>query len=335
MLMIVSLTVLLLATACEADSGLTLAPGWKAEVVTEWDDDMPDMIAISGDGKSLFITNETKANMLSPSLTRVDIASGKKQTLLYGLDRADGIKLDSMGSLWIGEEVPDGLIYKITDAENFPPEQRFDRDRLISGHADIEPVIQAGRMAHEGISFSRDEQYLYLADEWREGCLFRLSIDHLKLEVLHADKGWLSVTTPNEARLRAEVLHCRHFNRLEDLELLPDGRVLLAETGSGTIWILDDSGEQPSISRFFQHADLYHPDNLEWDTIRSALWITDDDSPSSLWLWDRQKLTRVASHRFAEITGVNSSSNGTVWFNLQHNRFGSDQTISLSAVQEP
>ena len=330
----ISLALLLLTTACDAETGLTLSPGWKADVIAQWRDAMPDMIVLSPDGKSLFITNENRTNMLAPSLTRIDLASGARQTLLYGLDRADGLKMDSKGNLWLGEEVADGLIYNISRPDTLPAEQRFDRDRLVSSHGSIEAVGQAGHMAHEGMAFSADGKWLYLADEWKEGCLFRLSLERLQLEVLHAKKGWLAVSTPNEARLKAEILHGRYFNRLEDMERLPDGRILLAETGTGTIWILDDRGEHPSVTPYFSHAGLHHPDNLEWDTKRGALWISDDDSPSLLWLLKEGKLTKVASHRFGEITGVETAADGRVWINIQHNSLGPELTLELTGSAE-
>ena len=157
------------------------------------------------------------------------------------------------------------------------------------------------------------------------------------MEVFHSTEGWLEINTPVDARFKAEVLHGKYFSRLEDMELLPDGRVLMAETGSksssGRIWVLDDrrsnSKAMPKLSSYLEHSGLNHPDNLEWDQKRGWLWITDDSSPSKLWAWDGDKMMQIASHSFAEITGVESSPDGSIYFNLQHNAFGSDLTLKI------
>ncbi|MDT8376649.1 MAG: hypothetical protein RQ867_07930 [Mariprofundaceae bacterium] len=326
---VLSLSILLLATSCSQDSGLTLSPEWQSGIITQWQDELPDMLVLSKDGKTLFISCEASANMLSPSLVRIDLETGKKETLLYGLDRADGLKMDQRGDLWLGEEVADGLIYRISSPEKIDAEQRLDRDRLVSSHAGITPVLSAGRFSHEGMAFSKDWQYLYLADEWKEGCLYRFEIKTKQLHVFHSSKGWLHINTPEDSRFKAEVLHGKYFDRLEDMELLPDGRVLMAETGSGQIWVLDDRGTTPKLAPYLKHPEIQYPDNLEWDQKRQWLWITNDSSPSNLWAWDGKNMMQIASHRFAEITGVESAADGSVYFNLQHNSFDSDLTLNI------
>jgi len=327
---LILIVLLLLAGSSESAEGLTLASGWQTAVITEWEKVMPDMIVASNDGNSLFVTNENGSGRHSPSLSRIDLASGEKKTLLYGLDRADGLKLDGEGNLWLGEEVPDGLILRIGKPDTLAAGLLFDRNRLVSGHKNIEVITNAGRMAHEGLEFSQDGRYLYLADEWARGCLFRLSQDKMSLAVFHEKRGWLTIASPEQAHEQGIMLHGRQFDRIEDMERLPDGRILMAETGTGIILALDDRGEKPAVTLYFNDDDLHHPDNLEWDDARGALWITDDDSPSVLWLLRDRTLIKVASHRLAEITGVESSAGGTVWFNLQHNRSGPDVTLELT-----
>lgn len=332
----------MLIPSCSQESGLTLSADWQSEIISKWQDELPDMLVISADGKSLFISCEMVSSMLSPSLVRLNMETGEKETLLYGLNRADGLKMDQHGDLWVGEETEDGLIVQISSPSTIPPEQRLDRIRLVSSHPDITPILSAGRFSHEGMAFSKDGRYLYLADEWIEGCLYRFTIKTKLLQVYHSSKGWLRINTPVDARFKAEVLHGKYFSRLEDMELLPDGRVLLAETGSskgqGRIWVLDDRENKPTpmpmLSVYLEHADIKHPDNLEWDINRGWLWITDDSSPSKLWAWDGKKMLQVASHSFAEITGVESSRDGSIYFNLQHNSFGSDLTVRIKSRLE-
>ncbi len=326
------------AASCTADSGLDLKPEWQAEVISKWQDEKPDMLVLSSDGRTLFVSCEMNVDMLAPSLVRIDLENGKRETLLYGLNRADGLKMDRHGDLWLGEEIEDGRIYKINSPERIPAEQRIDRDRLASSTPDITPIISAGRFSHEGLAFSNDGKHLYLADEWKEGCLYRYTLATGQLEVFHKSKGWLKINTPDDSRFKAEVLHGKYFNRLEDLELLPDGRILLAETGSshdhGRIWVLDDRISPPTVEHYFEHPDLIHPDNLEWDHKRHLLWITADNSPSVLWRWDGKMLTQIASHRHGEITGIESSSDGSLYFNLQNNTFGPDLTLKITTQAE-
>jgi len=322
-----------LLASCTDDIGLATAPEWRVEPIMEWDAALPDMLLLSGDEKLLYVSCETVSNMLAPSLARIDLDRKTRDILIYGLARADGLKMDSKGDLWLGEESTDGLVIRISSPETLPAGQRLDRDRLVSSHTDIIPVLNAGRFSHEGLAFSKNGEFLYLADEWIEGCLYRMSLTSGRLEVLHKTKGWLHINTPIDARFKAEVLHGRLFRRLEDMETLPDGRIVLAETGSGEsqgrLWILDDRGASPQISVYLESPEIHHPDNLEWDSNRGWLWITDDHSPSNLWAYDGNDLQKIASHSSAEITGVESGRDGTIYLNLQHRFIGPDLTLKL------
>lgn len=325
---------LLSVQACSPnDSGLSLANGWVAETVSENSDHYPDMLALSPDENHIFQSLETRENLLSPSLARLDLRSGKRDILIYGLARADGLKQAADGSLWLGEEREDGLIWRINSPESLPPGQRIDRHQLRSSHPDIRAILAAGRFAHEGMAFSKDGRYLYLADEWKEGCLFRFELATSKLQVLHKKKGWLLIKRPESARVEAERLHGQMFVRIEDMETLPDGRILMAETGDekipGKILTLKDDSTGPEIGVYLKNARLHHPDNLEWDNRRSKLWVTDDSNPSLLWTWDGEKLYEIARHDWAEITGVESTTDGSVFINLQHRKFGQDLTLRL------
>jgi len=324
---------LLLLPACQGETGIWLAEGWKTEVVAECGDELPDMLVLSRNERYLYQTCENRANQLSPSLARIDLKTGKREILLFGLDRADGIKQAPDGTLWIGEETGGGLVWQIDQPDLLPAEQRVDRVRLASSDRRIRPVPAAGRMSHEGLAFSHDYKFLYLVDEWAEGCLFRLRLSDRRLQVFHARKGWLEIADPVRARIGAERLHGRLFERPEDMERLPDGRILIAETGNGgntgRIWALTDAGESPELAIYLEDARIHHPDNLEWDTHRGWLWISDDDDPSRLWAWDGEKLTEIARHESAEITGVESSTNGDIYANLQRRTGGPDLTLRL------
>jgi len=317
------------SVASASESGLELKDGWHADIITECAEDLPDMLLLSADGQHLYQSCETRANMLSPSLARIEIKSGKREILIYGLGRADGMRFAPDGSLWLGEEQPDGLIWKIDNPDLLKAEQRADRYNFQSSSKHIRATTNAGVFAHEGLTFSADGKYLYLADEWKEGCLYRYDIQAQVLKVFHAKKGWLTIKRPEDARIEAERLHGTWYNRMEDMELMPDGRILITETGTGNILVLTDVGEQPEVKKFLFHPDIKHPDNLEWDAKRNWLWITDDSDDSELWAWDGKSFALIASHTSAEITGIESAADGTIYFNLQHRRFAPDLTIRM------
>jgi len=317
-------------SGCQSENvGLTLMPGWKTEVLVECADDRPDMLMLSGNGQYLYQSCETSENLLAPSLARIDLASGKRDILLYGLERADGLKLAPDGSLWLGEEAEDGLIWRIQNPDAMEPGQRVDRRRLVSSNDQIQPLMTAGRFAHEGLAFSADGRFAYLADEWEEGCVYRFTLESQQLQVMHEARGWLSIPLPTNAREEAEKLHGRFFSRIEDMERLPDDRILMAETGTGRILVLNDRGIKPTISTFLQHADLRHPDNLKWDASRNWLWITDDNSPSILWAWDGKSLHQIARYRGSVITGLESGPDGSIYINLQYRWFRPALTLRL------
>ncbi len=317
-------------TSCFADdSGLELQTGWKSRIITECGDEMPDMLLLSADKQHLYQSCETRENMMSPSLTRINIATGERTVLLYGLSRADGMRFAPDGSIWLGEETTDGMIWKIEQPDSLQAGNRADRQRLKTSSRQIQAITSAGIFSHEGLTFSADGKFLYLADEWQEGCLYRLNLSSNILKVFHAKKGWLTIHDPDDARTEAERLHGRWYNRLEDMELMPDGTILISETGTGRILKLDDSGVLPTVETFLQHPEIEHPDNLEWDAKRQWLWLSDDSILSELWAWDGKTFHRIAAHSSAEITGIESGPDGTIYFNLQHRRFAPDLTMSI------
>jgi len=315
----------LLLTSCTLGSiDIKLAAGWKAQSLAVWRQAHPDMLAISGNGKWLYVTGETKASMLAPSLMVIQLSNGRHQVLLNGLHRADGIKLAPDGSLWIGEEFDGGLVWRIAEPDKFPADQVIDRNSMEATHPALSAMPWAGKFSHEGIAFSNDGQYAYLADEHPEGSLYRLNLKNRQLRVLHSDEGWLPIQQAGDAREEAAKLHARRFNRLEDMETLPDGSILMAETGTGHILKLDDAGHQPGIDIWLARPEIRHPDNLAWDAERNWLWITDDDTPSRLWAWDGRDLTEIAAHERAEITGVLAHGKD-IYLNLQSDQNGTTE----------
>jgi len=308
--------------------GLELEAGWQQRSVAVWRNSKPDMLALSPGGKWLYVSCETKANRNAPSLTAINLETGRQYFLIFGLMRADALKFAPDGSLWIGEEFPEGLIWRIPDIDKLPPEQTVDRLSLTASHASIVPFRAAGKFAHEGLTFSHDERFAYLADEHKAGGIYRLDLAARSLSVLDESLQWRKVSDPDEARATARHLQAATFNRLEDMETMPDGRILLAETGTGKVLVLSDHGTKASIETLLQDERIAHPDNLAWDEKRQLLWLTDDDKPSALWTWDGRSIHRIALHRTAEITGVLPIGD-EIYINLQGGKNGSELTVRL------
>jgi len=317
MLRALAIISILICSACDFNpSGLTIKEGWQAHSIAAWRGYQPDMIAFSNDGKWLYVSCENNASLLAPSLIGIHLKTGQQNILLFGLNRADGLKISPDGSLWIGEETKDGLIWRVTEPDKLPEEQHVNRFELQSSDPAIAPLLHVGRFSHEGFTFSKNGHFAYLADEWEHGSIYRYDMMQRKLYVLHQEKGWLLIREPEHARANAKQLHAQQFNRIEDMETLPNGKILLAETGTGRILILQDSKDLPTINTWLEHDNLIHPDNLAWDGTREWLWMTDDDKPSYLWAWDGQHLHEIAHHDQAEITGV-IEHQGDIYFNLQ------------------
>lgn len=317
-----------------AFSDLDVDGNWRVQGVAEWQHDRPDMLQLSADRETLFLSFENKARTIQrirqlPALGRIKLKTGASEVMLRGLLAADGLRLDQHGDLWLGEEVADGHVWHIRHPQSLPAEQSIIRTEQKSSHPDVTIVQAAGRMSHEGLVFSRDGRYLYLLDEWKYGALYRLQQANQKLQVFHRNKGWLAIQQPMFARQEAQRIGAARFNRGEDMERLPDGQILFAETDTGIIHILDDRAAKPTVKPWLQHKGIEHPDNLEWDEHRQWLWITDDSKPSELWVWDGNIFHRIVRNRNGEITGVETHPDGRVWINLQGEKKGMDQTVLL------
>jgi len=327
--LLIALPMALLLPGCDMNpTGLEVADGWQHRSVAVWRNSRPDMMALSPSGRWLYISCETSAASNAPSLVAINMESGRQHFLLFGLMRADALKFAPDNSLWIGEEFPEGLIWRIADVDKLPAEQTVDRMSLRASHPAVQPFRPAGRFSHEGLTFSHDGRFAYLADEDKVGGIYRLRLSDRSLSVLNQDMRWRKVEKPDDARATARKLHAARFNRLEDMETLPDGRILLAETDTGKILALSDKGETAQIETLLSDARIVHPDNLAWDEKRQLLWITDDDTPSALWAWDGRQAMRVALHKKAEITGVLPVGDD-IYINLQGLKGGPELTVRI------
>lgn len=310
-------------------TGLNLEPGWNSRPVVVWRNAHPEMLALSPDGKWLYASCDTKGNEDLPSLAAINLKTSSYQILVSGLVRVDGLKFAPDGSLWIGEKFPQGLIWRVADVDHFPVGQKVDRARMVSNHPGIAPFYAAGRFAHEGIAFSRNKQFAYLADAAVKGSLYRLSLRTHQMQVLLADQRWSAIFSTRDIPHETKQLQVRAFNQIEDMETLPDGRILISEAGTKKILVLSDTDKHPVIDEYLYDSRIAHPDNLAWDATRQWLWISDDSKPSQLWVWNGQKLLHIATHKYAKITGVLPIGK-IVYINLQNRSDGPELTLRLS-----
>ncbi|MDX8392341.1 MAG: hypothetical protein R8K53_07225 [Mariprofundaceae bacterium] len=323
----------LIFSGCDMNpTGLELATGWQAKSIAVWRNVKPDMMALSPNGKWLYISCETRAGVSAPSLAVINLESGRQHILISGLMRADALKFAPDGSLWIGEEFSEGLIWRVADVDQLPENQVVQRLSMNTSHDAIAPYRPAGRFSHEGLTFSLDHRYAYLADEDKNGAIYRLELKSRHLAVLDRNYHWREFHNPGDARVAARQLQAARFNRLEDMETLPDGRIVVAETDAGRVLVLHDHGSHAEVETFFYDGRIEHPDNLAWDNKRQLLWITDDANPSALWTWDGRAATRIALHTQAEITGVLPVGED-IYINLQNGENGTELTVKLHETE--
>lgn len=174
-----------------------------------------------------------------------------------------------------------------------------------------------GRFSHESACVVGDAE-VYLTEDADPGYFYRFVADRprdLSQGTLHAydRKGmrWLKIRDVYNARMEAKALGATPFNRLEDLQLGPDGLLYIAETGSlaqkdpyGRILRFDpESGRMES----FLEGDgttLANPDNLIFDRQGRLLICEDQYDPHHATFGPNQVLRREADGQLKELVGL-------------------------------
>ncbi len=303
------LLLLLALSACRIDGlQLQMSEGWRYRSIAAWKHADPAQIALSGDGRWLYIATERAASSFASSLIAVNMRHGRQHVLLYGLNRAHALALAPDGALWLGEAFDHGLIWRITDPAHFPEEQQVDRLHLLSDSPNLAPFVAAGEFHHASLTFDRAGRYAYLADGREGGCLYRLRLATRSLQAWHDTYGWVEIRHPDDAAIEARALGAHPFANIQGMTRSADGAILLAEYGSGNILRLLDHEKQPSLQQAIRQPELTHPQSLAWDERRHLLWITDDHQHGGrLWIWDGRSLLEVARHEDGRIHNVHSS----------------------------
>ena len=121
-----------------------------------------------------------------------------------------------------------------------------------------------------------DRRTVYLTEDYPAGHLYRFFAaapgDLSRGALMAYDRQharWLPIADPYNARLEATRKGATAFNRLEDLQLAPDGKhVVFAETGDpardpyGRLWRLSLTGDRASVLLEGDGKALANPDNL-------------------------------------------------------------------------
>ncbi len=315
-------------SACHIDgTGLVMAPGWTYHSLGAWKAITPSRIALSPDGRWLYLGNEISAYTTVAGVVALHASNGHTHVLVQGLENVNGMRFAPDGSLWVAEGGDRGEIWRMAEPEHFPDDQRVNALTRESTHPGFAPFRFAGRFAHRAIAFSANQRFAYLADAAPGGSLYRLDMHARQLDVFQPRKGWLTVT-PEDAVIAARKLGAAKFASISDIERLPDGTLLLAESGTGKLLQLDDRGNKPVVSTWLKRDALQHPGDLAWDPSRQWLWITDASTPSILWAWDGHALHDIMHHPVSRISAVLAAGDH-IYVNVQRGRNNPSMTLIL------
>ncbi|MDQ6993250.1 MAG: hypothetical protein Q9M31_07210 [Mariprofundus sp.] len=320
--------ILLCLSGCQTNgAGIQLAPGWSYQSLSAWKEITPNKLAISASKKWLYMCGQRSEFSSQAGLIAIRLKNSRTHVLLQGMRNCNGLNFGPDGSLWLAEDDPKGVIWRMADPDIFPDDQRVDPLNLSSSHKALAPFHAAGHFNQRAIAFSKDGRFAYLADASAKGSLYRLNISSRSLAVFHKQRGWLAVGH-DEAAEQAVKLGAESFAAIQDIALLPDGKLLLAESGRGRILQLDDHGSVPYLKIWMENPLLTHPSDLSWDHERHWLWITDYGEGGVVWAWDGTKLHEIARHGKSHFAGV-LAVHGTVYLNIQRGTNNPSMTIRL------
>jgi len=303
-------------SACDIDGlQLRVSPDWSYHSLAAWKHADPRGLAMSDDERWLYVSADGQATALGVSLWGVNMKTGHKHILVYGINKASALALAPDATLWLSEAFDDGLIWRITDPQILPEEQQVQRLAEHSDNPAISTLRSAGVFTHKAMAFSADGDYAYLADAVEGGALYRFHMRKQQLQVWHDEKHWLTIEHPDEARTEAKQKEARGFAMIQGITAMDDGRVLLAESATGHILVLTDN-ETPHIEAWLENTGIQHPNSIAWDSKRQWLWIADQGKTSWLWAWNGRDLQGIAHHNKGVLAGVHVHK-GRVFVNVR------------------
>ena len=321
-------TILLVLNGCQVNAiGLDVAPGWFYHSLGAWKQLTPTQADLEPDGRWLYFGSELSKYSSVASVAALNVENGHTHLLVEGLRNVHAMRFAPDGSLWVAEGGDQGSIWRMAEPGTFPDNQRVNAVSRESTHPGFAPFRFAGRFDHRAIAFSADHRFAYLADAAAGGGVYRLNMRSRQLAVLHPDKGWQKVI-PEDAAQLAKKMGAARFEAISDIERLPDGTLLLAESASGRILRLDDRGAKPQIKIWLQRSELHHPGDMAWDASRQWLWIADAATPSILWAWDGHSLHQIVRHPTSRISAVLVAA-GNIYVSVQRGRNNPAMTFIL------
>ncbi|MCY7421671.1 MAG: DUF839 domain-containing protein [Chitinophagaceae bacterium] len=221
-----------------------------------------------------------------------------------------------------------------------------------------------GRQTHENVTIAADQTVAYWgADNTTNGFLYKFvpavpgnfSAGNLYvLETTGLGTGtWKQVSNTTKAErnntISASVTAgAYNFNRIEDVELGPDGKLYLTSTATGRIFRLTDAGTTVSNLEVFVDKTLFDvggtpvqfewPDNLAFDG-EGNLWVLQDGGQNHIWVVDPTHTAASPAIRVfantptgSEPTGITFSPDFNFLFiSLQHPS-GSNSTPQADAT---
>jgi len=174
--------------AQSADEQVLVAKGLKVEYVTRTAADKTDMMVLWPNGQHpthiISAVEESSPRVigklpggidkLTPSVQRIELATGKSEIILRGLAGADGIRMTAWGTLLVPEESASGNAYEIIDPLHVTNHTVTDRALGTIVDADGKPSNQVVKrsalptMAWEGMAVLRSGVVI-AGDELRPG----------------------------------------------------------------------------------------------------------------------------------------------------------------------
>lgn len=250
------------------------------------------------------------------------------------------------------------------------PATRTVMDQNNDGNPD--KLWALGRFKHENAAVATDSVTVYQGEDNADhGFLYKfvadapgdLSSGNLYVLAANFSAGsgnWIQIpnvskTDRNNTVSLSSAAGGTLFNRIEDVEIGPDGRIYFASTGTGRIWRLEDHGSTVSNLEIFIESKPYAinysggtdsilfmaPDNLAFDC-EGNLWILQDGGDRHIWVAGPTHSTTNPDIRIFANTPLGSEPTGItfspdcrfLFMSIQHPDTGNSETVTDAAGQQ-
>ncbi len=169
--------------------------------------------------------------------------------------------------------------------------------------------VALGRFSHESAAVWNDRE-VFMTEDAYQGHFFKFVADHPKdlsrgklFAYKAATRSWLPIKDVYNARPEADAAGATPYNRLEDLQIGPDRKIYLAETGYqtagdayGRVLRFDPATNETEVWLEGDGTTMAQPDNLLFDP-QGRLLICEDQFTSNLESHGSNELLRVAQDK--------------------------------------